>query len=638
MSSDNVTPEPRVWEERRRRIPALWFWFLTHSTEKDINNILHDKEHLKYIPITYDCHCGDKECVTKTEYCRLQKEEDVVELFQKVASGTCTDMSAETPSNDDSILQEITDFTNDEVTRTSYARKQNTVGIYSAHVFVALDFRTAFHTLTMCYVAFKSSTFMLGFRPYDLMLEHKRYHMLDAALYTKYVLWIRVFRSSFISFSGYSTLLACEKALARNDTKACEMLVPTLNKDNNPYIWNEKLTTLLDKVFLINDDKCLDIIIPFFKREVFNKYKKKCIYELVQRSFGNKAVLQSLLRHDVFPVSTCLSIAVKEDNLDIVQLLKDKLYIKEQKYCVPLLVQATLNYSDNMLRVLLGHPPCRLKAKWCGGFNILVYTYSGYSVVQLARDLGFTQCLEVLVNAGLPNDQNNAKILPIINFVYGVESTKYSSAELVNRLAKSGYGVNTCIECGGTKFPPIYDAIVKKELDMIKALLAAGATLFGVKDVTILGCPPRLLAEFIHHNADICTEKGSVLNSILEVQNPNREKLLHLVLNCAHTIPRADRDRFQELSKDMSFYGYQKINEFLTSTRRLTLLSRDALRRHYGHRIHAYIDTECLPPIIADFLNCRQALKPFLDRPLEFTKAFEPMDSESFVCYFPEHY
>ncbi|KAK3092683.1 hypothetical protein FSP39_005857, partial [Pinctada imbricata] len=305
---------------------------------------------------------------------------------------------------------------------------------------------------------------------------------------------------------------------------------------------------------------------------------------------------------------------------------------------VPLLVQATLNDSDDMLRTLLGNPPCRLKAEWCGGINTLVFTYSGYSVVQLARALGFTQCLEVLVNAGIPNDPDNSQNCSVVNVVFDLKSSKYSSSELVQRLANSGYGVNTCIEVGDAKFPPIYDAIVKSELEMIKALLAAGATLFGVKDVTVLGCPPRLLAEFIHHNADICTEKGSVLNSILEVRNSNREKLLHLVLNCAHTIPRTDRDKLQELSKDMSFYGYQKVNEFLTIPRRLTLLSRDAIRRHYGHRIHAYIDTECLPPVTIDFLKCRQALKPFLDRPLEFSKACEPLASDTFVCHFPDDF
>ena len=75
-------------------------------------------------------------------------------------------------------------------------------------------------------------------------------------------------------------------------------------------------------------------------------------------------------------------------------------------------------------------------------------------MVQLARALGFTQCLEVLMNTGIPIDPDNSQNVSVVNVIFDLKSTKYSSHELVQRLANSGYGVNTCIVVGDAKSPP----------------------------------------------------------------------------------------------------------------------------------------------------------------------------------------
>ena len=295
-------------------------------------------------------------------------------------------------------------------------------------------------------------------------------------------------------------------------------------------------------------------------------------------------------------------------------MLERSFQMKDEVGQLPNIVQATINDSPEMLKLLLPKLSCSRSG------DMSVYMSADYTALDIAVGLGLKQCEDVLLRFNIPSVPRIPNVrVSLINVLMTMRSKRHSRIQLVKKILNLGYDVNYCEEINGQRVSLLYDAILKKDIELMKVLLASGATLFNGIDVTKLGSPPRLLGEYIYHNVDISTEEGSVITNILEGKK-QREKLLYLVLHTAHTISRKDRDKLSELCKDIDFFGHNRVIQFLNEPRPLTILSRNAIRKHYAHMIHDFLDQTVLPQSVKDFINLRDKLCIYLEQPMVFSR------------------
>ena len=303
------------------------------------------------------------------------------------------------------------------------------------------------------------------------------------------------------------------------------------------------------------------------------------------------------------------------DDVQTVQWMKERFPLKDEAGQMPNVVQATVNDSPEMLQLLLSKP---------SGYgltdsnNMSTCSFAGHTALDIAILLGLKQCEDILLRFNIPFARRERGDVASVNLLTSMTSTRYNRTELMRKAIHGGCDVNVCAEVNGHRIPLFYDAILKADIELIKVFLANGAVLFNEKDITKLGCPPRLLGEYIYHNLDISTEEGSVITDILEGKK-KREKLLYLVLHTAHTISRKDRDKLSELCQDINFYGRDRVLKFLNEPRALTVLSRNSIRKHYAHKIHDFLDQTVLPPTLREFISLKDKLSVYLDHAFSFT-------------------